>query len=387
MKIRDIKKTCKILLMFAVVIIAMAFVKVPVNADTGKTVRVSSAKQLKAAMKNSEVGTIIFRTEINANVTIKAVTGSEEKFLIIDAPNVSFTNKALFAEINIMAVNGYTENVSGNRIRLNSEFDGTITVGKKKQLDTLIVSSLDYFYPKYTLRKGAKLKNYMFCDSKWGEPIEGGCNMTEKQISLKYMNPCDCYESYTIKFNKNGRMISSVCKSDGAEFAHEYFYSYDSNGNLTRITGWDNENGEFTAAYTYSGNKLEKYSFESTFDITDEKVYSYNDEGTLVREEYNGYDSMDGQHFYKTGIVEYDDKGRMIYLRKDDLEYGHFVEYSYTYNSKGFVTEFYRNSSGYEEHYTYKYNKSGDKIKTVLKSEGTTKTYKYKYNELGEVID
>ena len=69
MKIRDIKKTCKILLMFAVVIIAMAFVKVPVNADTGKTVRVSSAKQLKAAMKNSEVGTIIFRTEINANVT------------------------------------------------------------------------------------------------------------------------------------------------------------------------------------------------------------------------------------------------------------------------------------------------------------------------------
>ena len=60
---------------------------------------------------------------------------------------------------------------------------------------------------------------------------------------------------------------------------------------------------------------------------------------------------------------------------------------SYTYNSKGFITGFYRNSSGYEEHYTYKYNKSGDKIKTVLKSEGTTKTYKYKYNELGEVID
>lgn len=52
MKIRDIKKTCKILLMFAVVIIAMAFVKVRVNADTGKTVRVSSAKQLKAAVNN-----------------------------------------------------------------------------------------------------------------------------------------------------------------------------------------------------------------------------------------------------------------------------------------------------------------------------------------------
>ncbi len=377
----------KLITVLAVVLVVLIASNVPVKAEEGKTVRVSTAKQLKAAIKDADVGTIIFRTNVYAKVTIKAVAGSEEKFLIVDAPNVTFVNKAVFAGIEIQDASVFCENVSGNKIRLGSTFYGKVIVGKKKQLDTLVVDSLDIFYPNYILRKGAKLKNYEFVSTKWGDPIEGGCDMTKRKITLKYTNPYGFYESYTIKFDKNGRITSNICESDGVEFGHKYYYTYNSNGDLTKITGSDNEDGEYTRTYTYSDGKLEKITYESSFDCADETVYKYNKEGVLVYEEYNGYDSMDGQHFYKSGVVEYDDKGRVIYQRDDDLEYDNFWESSYTYNSKGFLVKAYYNTSGSESYYTYKYNKAGDMVKVVYQSEGTTDTLVLKYNDLGEMID
>ena len=49
-----------VLVLFAVLMVST----VPAKADTGKTVRVSTVKELKSAMKKSGVGTIIFRTHV-----------------------------------------------------------------------------------------------------------------------------------------------------------------------------------------------------------------------------------------------------------------------------------------------------------------------------------
>ena len=55
-----------VLILFAVLFVST----VPAKADTGKTVRVSTVKELKSAMKMSGVGTIIFRTKAYLTVGI-----------------------------------------------------------------------------------------------------------------------------------------------------------------------------------------------------------------------------------------------------------------------------------------------------------------------------
>ena len=83
----------KLFMALAVVLFAVIAINtIRVKADNGETVRVSTAKELKAAMKNAEVGTIIFRTKAYQTVTIKSDKAAKSKSLIIDAPNTSFTN-------------------------------------------------------------------------------------------------------------------------------------------------------------------------------------------------------------------------------------------------------------------------------------------------------
>ena len=76
----------KTLLTLAIVLVAVNITcSVRIHADNGETVRVSSSKELKAAMNNTAVGTIIFRTQKYMTLTIKNNKAAAEKFLIIDA--------------------------------------------------------------------------------------------------------------------------------------------------------------------------------------------------------------------------------------------------------------------------------------------------------------
>ena len=105
MERKTFKNLGKIIMALAVVICAVVIANgVRVHADNGETVRVTNAKELTAAMKNAEVGTIILRTQVYQTITIKANKASKNQFLIIDAPNTVITNKAVFANINIFCI-------------------------------------------------------------------------------------------------------------------------------------------------------------------------------------------------------------------------------------------------------------------------------------------
>ena len=102
MKSKKIITLTKTLTLLAMAIIALVMItRVQVRADDGKTVRVSTAKQLKAAMKDPEIGVIILRTQAYLDLTIKQTEAAKNKILIIDTPQAKITNKAVFVEIQI----------------------------------------------------------------------------------------------------------------------------------------------------------------------------------------------------------------------------------------------------------------------------------------------
>ena len=359
-----------------------------IHAEEAKTVRVSTAKQLKKAMKSEDVGTIIFRTEAYINVTIKADSAAADKFLIIDAENAKVVNKAVFSGIEIQNVKKYTESVSGNKISITGNIDDQrsgFIVSKKKQVERLTIYYPNYL-PGYVLRKGAKVKELVITKYAKGAPVELTLNAKNKTVTYNMSNEYDCYEHYKITIDKYGRISHSICESNGVEFAHDFNYKYDSNGNLVEISGWDNENGDFTDTYTYSGGNLVKRVFDD-WNILQED-YEYDSKGNKIHAEKYSEDSMDGQvwSYSTTEDYEYDENGRLQYYRYENIEGDYSVEYSYIYNSKGFLSKEYNNYYGLESVYEYTYNKYGDRIKVKTTSDGETIVYEYKYDKLGNLL-
>ena len=380
-----------------VLFMVMMAAGVKVYAESGKTVRVSTEKQLKKAMKNADVGTIIFRTEAYINVTIKSVKGSDEKFLIIDAPNASFNNKAVFAEINIMSAQSYTESVSGNRISITGQMRGLydyipgltydksfdFTVAKKKQVERLTIYN-DYFTdPLFTLRKGAKVKNLTLVYYDGNPPVESTYDSAKRQVYLEYTDIYWVNESLKVKLDKSGRITKIKCTASNPKFEYEYTFTYDSNGNVIKMTGEDTETRNFEFDYTYSSDGLIIKS-ERSGSYSEVWNYLYNDKG-LLDECFDG----DGSSLEATSVYsyEYDKKGRITSNKHNDSKYESYTDIKYTYNSKGFRTkQEYKNSSNVEYTDVYDYNKAGDLIKFTITSDGESSTNKYKYDELGNPI-
>ena len=372
-----------------VLFLAFAVRGVYANADSGETVRVSTSKELSAALKNADTGTIIFRTQAYISVTIKQNKAAAEKFLIIDAPNASITNKALFAGINILSAKSYTESVSGNNISFSDVIipDG-FTVAKKKQVESLtIFNSYGYFDTDYILRKSAKIKDITLIFSGYEAPVESTYNSKKRQIDIKF----DFYgsnRSIKLTFDKSGRKIREVSDGDYADDKYDYTYSYDSNGNVIKTEGSQNMGGKFTAVRVYSGNLFRKSEYKDEYS-SGATEFTYDENGRVTGSVYNGVDSIDGQAFdvKSTETFKYDSKGRLIYETISDEGSGYFSEVSYTYNSKGFLTKKYINSSGSETVFTYKYNKAGDLITEKWVSDGHSETRKYQYDEFGNSLE
>lgn len=375
---------------FFIVIISAG---VKIHAEAGETVRVSTEKQLRAAMKNADVGTIIFRTCAYINVTIKSVKGSDEKFLIIDAPNASFNNKALFAEINIMSAQSYTESVSGNRIAITGPIIGMqdyvlgsktgFIVSKKKQVESLTIYDTSFENPKYTLRKGAKVKNLKLVYNDFEPFVESSYNSSKKQITLKYTDIYWVDESLSIKLDKSGRIIRIKCKASNPAFGYDYNYSYDSNGNVIKITGEHAESGKFEINYNYSADNLLVKS-ERSGSYPEVTMFLYDDKGLLEKclDEYGSASEPTTVYNY-----EYDKKGRLTREKYNNSVSGSSFENTYTYNSKGFQTKKeYTTSSGIEYEVLNSYNKAGDCITYTIISDGETSTTKHKYDELGNPL-
>ena len=384
------KSLGKFIVAMAVVLTAIIIAGgVRVHADNGKTVRVSTAKELKAAIKNADVGTIIFRTNAYIKVTIKANKAAKGKSLIIDAENAVITNKAVFADINICSAKQYIESVSGNDISLSDVYmsEGLIVSKKKKVKSLTIYDSYGSFYANYTIRKGAKISATEWIYSGDESPVKSKYNKDKKQLTLECNND-GCEHSYIVKFDKDGRITKITSKSNWPEYNYVESTTYDSNGNAVKYTGEENLSGNYTTEITYSGDNMVKSIYTGEYE-SGTFTYSYDKKGNVIHAEYSGYTSMDGET-YETATIwdyEYDKNGRLTYDRWEDTIYGSFYESTYIYNSKGFLTEKYNNASGSESVYKYKYNKAGDKIEEKYSSEGFNETTSYEYDEFGELIE
>ena len=391
MKEKCYKGLGRLVVALAIALFATVFIGTThVYADNGETVRVSTAKQLNAAIKNPDVGTIIFRTQAYITLTIKQNKAASTKFLIVDAPNATITNKAVFADINIISATMYTENVSGNSISLSDSFipEGFFIAKNKKVENVSVYSSYGIFFTDFTLRKGAKIKNLKMVFAGEEAPVESAFNSKKRELTIDLGNYYGTSQSYTFKLDKRGQIVKIACDADNPEFRYTYNYSFDSNGNLIKTEGEDNESGVFTTDFTYSGNLLQKTVDKGEFSsgITE---FSYNSKGELARSEYYGEDSCDGESYTTSNIktYEYDNKGRVVYETSETPESESFYEVSYTYNKNGLLTKIYINNSGSETVYTYKYNKAGDLISETYTSEGTSDTTKYSYDKLGNPLE
>lgn len=384
-----LKKFGKSILVLAVVTSVILIAgSIRVHAGEGKEVRVSTAKQLKAALKNDEVNIIHFKTEAYlSDVTIKSVKGSEKKKLIIDTPNISIINKALFAEVIVENAKGYTESVSGNVITLSDAYipEGLI-VAKNKQVESLVICD-DYFsQPFYMLRKGAQVKSVTLrAYSKEKEiPVnESRYNAKKRQLTIDFVNSYGVELTTVINLDKYGRFTKIQCLGDEiAEFGCNDIYKYDKNGNILSIKGNNDVKN------IYSGNMLKKREVENGY-----LEYTYDKKGRIIEVNFRGEDSIDGNTYplcSKDSYV-YDKAGRVVCYKHDDLESEYSFEEKNTYNSKGFLTVTRTQSSGietdysdadckqymsiYEREYKYKYNKAGDLTKETLVSENESKDY------------
>jgi hypothetical protein len=387
-------KTNKIFIKTAVALMFVLFAvifagKNDAEAKTTDVVRVSTQKELNAAMKNADVGTIILRSQMYGRITIKRSKAAAEKFLIVDMPNALIENKAVFAEIGIISAGNYIESVSGNKIVTSSDaVRGTFFVNKGKKIKSLKIQSaygdLDY---SYILRKGAKIKEISYVYVGNDAPVESAYNKSKRTLTLAFTDSADCSRSYTVKYDKSGRVTRFTCDSNWVEYSCDYKFKYDSDGNITKRTGKDNESGKFTETVTYSDGKKQKDVFEGAYRST-LQIYFYDEDGKLIKVEITGKDQMDGEAF-DIGYIdeyEYDNDGHQTYARWEDTETGNFIEYDYIYNKKEFLIKSIGNNSGSETIYTYEYNKAGDLLKASNTNEGTTLTTTYEYDDLGNFL-
>ncbi len=384
-----LKTFCAFMLLFTLVLVINS---VTVSADSGETVRVSTSSELKKALKNSNVGTIIFKTPATLSVKISATNASKGKSLVIDAPNVTFTNKAVFSDINILSVYSFTEAASGNNITVSDDTKiRELVIAKKKKLNSLTVfSTLDHYSINYYLRKSAKINNIEFIYAGGTEPVKSSYNSKTRVISMKYTNEYGIGVSLKYNLDKSGRIIKEI--SEHPETGYEYNYTFDGDGYVTAIKGKDNT-GDFSITYTYTPDKKVSKSIRSFENGSGDSTttYEYDKKGRRISQKLFMDSSKNAAEDY---TFEYDSKGRMVKSVGLFPAYGYNAEYRYTYNSKGFITQYVEEYSG--EYYgdtvvthitTYKYNKAGDLVKQTYSLDDEVYVTEYTYDKYGELVE
>jgi len=373
-------KTVFGLIMALCMVIASFYV--PSFAASKKTVRVATAKELKEAIADSKVGTVIFRSGTYDSITIAADANAKSKKLIIDAQNANIVNKAVFKKIEIQNVNSFKEAASGNTLEMGLYTAGALEVAKKKKVKKLILSDLSGYegIDRYwTVRKSAKIKNIVFkfgndtakwdkttgklsfdiCAFEWGEEgkavmtLDSAGRMLSRSEDFQYENDAE----YTFKYDKNGNMVNAVAKilADGEMIVKGYKeYTYGSGNRLV------------------SGKVLEELSPEP--DITS---YTYDKKGRVISEEFTGPNTGTG-----TTTYTYDSKGRLLTkVKESDLE-NVFEKYTYNENGWPLTIEGKDNYNSFYEEDTY--DDAGNMIKAVCTfDEEVTVTHFFTYDKKG----
>ena len=387
----------KVLLAVALVLMTVLLTgntetKADSNNDSENIVRVSTSKQLKKAINDPSVDIIVFNTWQRTSLTIKANENAKDKLIVIEAPNASIKNNALFGEIHLVSASGYVENVSGNVIGVLSPSQlRSFVVAKKKTVEGIFFDTDSVFDQNlncYTLRKGAKVNNVWLHYVGPGD-VTDDYDKSKRELTYKYTDTDGKARSYKLKLDKKGRIVSFI--SD-ATYNFDYNYKYDKNGNTTLIYGSDEDDGSITFKKSYDGLYILKEDFES--DVKKYGyAYSYDDKGYKYPNKVDSYEaSADGEVTY-TSYYTYDSKGR-IATKIDDYGEGNYYKTITDYNSKSFMikeTSYCCTEDGEQagESYivSYEYNKVGDMIsKTILEGDQTYEEH-YMYDEYGTLIN
>ena len=139
------KKSSRILKTLAILLVlVMAIGSIPASAKAKKVSVTGSSKKIAKAIGAEDSATVTIKSS-KKKVEIPATPGSENKTLVIDAPNAKVYNKANFATVKIVAAKAYYERTSGN----------TITVSKK---GIKVTVSKKYTVAKLTLKGSTALK-------------------------------------------------------------------------------------------------------------------------------------------------------------------------------------------------------------------------------------
>lgn len=377
--------------LLAVILVIGIFGPVKIRAAEKKTVRVLTAKELNKALKKSDVGTVILRTESYDDITISTKKG-KKKTLVVDCPNAKVINKSKFKSIELVNAAKYIENVSGNTI--TAQITAGFEVAAGKSVKKLIVT---FEGADFTIRKGAAIKtlSYNFGDNKSTFDKKtrvltftgymyngyGGYDVSEQKLTLdkdgrvlsvqyKGMEGENCLT--TAEYDENGNVIKTVEKNaDTGEVTRTVTKEYDKNNNLI---AYNDNYGGYDQYYNYeydSKNRMTKASGDYG-DGGFKRTFSYDSKGRNI-ECVSTYGSGGDEYGYND-YYTYNKKGYLItssYVYEGTMK----SETTYTYDKNGNITyittveEYYnQNSDGAAQTYTYKYE------------------YKYEFDEFGGII-
>ena len=396
------KKTGSVLgkLMIAVLCVIFGVILLEnkgIQAAEEGTVRVSTQKQLNKAIKDPDVKTIIFRTQAEIEVKIKAAEEAKTKDIIIDAQNAAVYNKAVFSSVTLESIGGYYERVSGNDIIVSFDTNyNWFYIGKNKTVNSITVNTTSWnFDGNYFLGKGAKVKS-LNINYTGGEDIVSGVYDPEKnQITIDYTNPDDVNQLITITLDKRGQIVKFTSESDNEDYAYSYFKVFDEYGHPVKIIGNSPAGGFYVKLTDYTPDtKFLKQEVTSEIQTSSVEC-EYNEKGERISEKSYIVDYVEGEEVISgySYTFDHDEKGHIVkrvFNGTTGERQGQYEDIK-VYNSKGFLisrTEKY--SGDYWDGddvtfiYTYKYNKAGDLVKQKFQEGEQYVVIEATYNELGE---
>lgn len=374
---KNIKKIfgviCALILLTS--LFAGLFENFTVKAASKKTVRVTTQKELKKALKNSKVGTIILRTQIYDDFTISSKK-AKKKNLIVDAENANIVNKSKFKSIEIINAKKYTEDVSGNTITCG--ISGMI-IAEGRSVKKLTFS---YLISDYVLRKGASIKTLAYdIDGKKSSFDKKTGTLTAKVSYFSFETGDYCDVTYKVIIDETGK-ITKLTYADPEGNNYVSNAEYDENGNMIFVDETNAKTGDITFRFNYEydkdNNLVSQHSDYGTWD--EDTTFEYNSKGLLISRK-----SVNSVGTKMEWAYKYDSKGRMSesdYSYSSD-SYSSSDTTKETYDKNGYKTKTEMlNDTGYKCVYTYKYDSEGNQYYYTLDEtyiDGTTATYEYKY--------
>ena len=366
-----------------------------VKADTvkasGKTVRVATEKQLKKALKESKVSTIVLRTSSYKDITIKSGT-AKKKEIVIDAPNAVITNTARFKKVEVIKAKEYIEAVSGNTVKLSG--DAHIQVKEGVSVKKLVLGTVPVYYD---IGKNGSIKSIKIADKNHKSSFDKKTRtLTFETVGIWTSYDSDYYgttenlvtEEYPIKYtavlDKSGRILKASFAGWATEQRDEY--RYDADGNRIEWKQYDESSPEKVPVswyeYIYEGNRL-----------VEEIDHSYDPDLVTYKKEYDKDGRLSavcnsGLYFRDDVLYTYDDSGLLIGEKTTKMWFSgdgrlssrKSIDTAYTYDRNGFLLteDTYLVDDHMKNINTYEY----DKAKNLVRETRLSKTLTGKADEL-----